>query len=96
MHARSAWGVLGTLRLREGVDPRLAAIFYRAVVQTILLYGSETWVILEAMKKKVEGAHTDFLRQMTGNLARQIVDGTWETPRAEVVREATGTKLEPI
>ena len=42
------------------------------------------------MEKKVERAHTDFLRQITGNQARRIVDGTWKTPEAGVVQEAAG------
>ena len=39
MHARSVWGILGTLIRQEGSDPRLEAMLYRAVVQEILLYG---------------------------------------------------------
>ena len=42
MRARSVWGKLGTLIQRERADPRLAEMFCRAVVQLILLYGSET------------------------------------------------------
>ena len=34
-----------------------------------------------------------FLRKIMGKLVRQIVGGTWETPRAEVVQEAAGTHL---
>ena len=45
MHVRLVWGRLGTLLQQEGADPRVAAMFYRAVVQAILLYGSETWVL---------------------------------------------------
>ena len=63
---------------------------YRAVVQEILLYGSETWIILVAMEKKVEGEHTRYLRHITGKQVRQIVDKTWETTVEEVAREAAG------
>ena len=52
-------------------------MFYREVVQAILLYGSEMWVILVAMDKAVEGEHTSLLRYITGKRARRIVDGTW-------------------
>ena len=38
------------------------------------------------MERKVEGTHTVFLNKITDKQAQQIVDGTWETPRAEVVR----------
>ena len=60
-------------------------MFYRAVSQVILLYGSETWFLSAAMEKKVEGEHTYFLRQITRKQARRIVDRTWETPKAGVV-----------
>ena len=45
MQARSVWGRLETLLRREGADPKVSESFYRALVQAILLYGSETWVL---------------------------------------------------
>ena len=66
-------------------EPRVSATFYRLVVQAILLYGSETWVLLTAMESKMEGMHTGFLLQITGKQARHLGDGTWETPGAEGV-----------
>ena len=66
--------------------------FYRAVVQKILLYGLETWVLSESMERKVEGVNTGILRQITGKQERQPRDGTWDTPGAEGVREAAGTQ----
>ena len=42
MRARSVWGIVGTLLRLEGAEPSVLAIFYRAVVQVILLYGSDT------------------------------------------------------
>ena len=41
-------------------------MFNRAVVQAILLYGLEMWVLLATMYKKVEGTHTGFLWKITG------------------------------
>ena len=57
--------------------------FYRAVVQAILLYGSETWVLLASMEKRIEGTHTELLRMITGKRAKQSGDGTWEMLEAE-------------
>ena len=51
MRARSVWGRLWILIRREGGDPSVAEIFYRAVVQVILLYGSDTWVLSASMEK---------------------------------------------
>ena len=50
-----------TLLRREGAEPRVSEIFYRGVVQKILLYGLETWVLLAATERKVEGIYTEFL-----------------------------------
>ena len=61
MHTRSVWGRLGTLLQREGEDPKVSESFNWEVVQAILLYRSETWVLLESMAKMIEGMHTEFL-----------------------------------
>ena len=53
MRVSLVWWRLGTLLLQEGADPKVSASFYRAVVQAILLYGSETWVFLESMAKRI-------------------------------------------
>ena len=47
------WNRLGKLLRREGADPRVSAMFYRAVVQPVLLLGEETWVLSEAMYRKL-------------------------------------------
>ena len=69
------------------------AMFYRVVEKSILLYGLETWVLSAEMENKVEGAHTDFLREITGKKARRISDRTQEMPRAGVVKEEEVKKL---
>ena len=46
---------------REGSEPRVSEIFYRVLLQAILLYRSETRVLSAAMERKVEGIHTEFL-----------------------------------
>ena len=40
-------------------------IFYGAVVQVIILYGLETWVISVSMQRKMEGLHTGIFCQIT-------------------------------
>ena len=42
--ARQLWRRPGKLLCREGAEPAVFAKFYRVVVQTVLLYGAETWV----------------------------------------------------
>ena len=38
---------------REGGDTQVSEMFYRAVVQAVLLLGLYFWVLSEAMKRKV-------------------------------------------
>ena len=47
--ARQVWGRLGKLLRREGAYPILLSKLYRAVVQAVLLFGAETWVLLTEM-----------------------------------------------
>ena len=56
----------------------MLASFYRAVVQVIIFYGSEIWVLLASMAKRIEGTHMEFLKYITGKRPKQLVDGTQE------------------
>ena len=91
-------GGLGKMLRREGADIKFSAmfywaVFYRAVVQAVLLFGSESWVLSAAMEKTVEGVHTGFLRRIMGKRAQRITGGMWVTPAAGEVWEAMGTQL---
>ena len=96
MRARSVWGRLGTILRREGADPKVVLSFYRAAVQEILLYGSETWVLLASMAKSIEGTHTEFLQMIREKRAKQLGYGTWEKTGAEVLLEAAGIQSDRI
>ena len=96
MRSRLFWGRLGTLIQLEGAYPKVMESFYRAVVQAIILYGSETWVILASMEKKIEGTHTEFLKIITVKRSKRLGDGTWEIPRIESIQEAAGTRSDRI
>ena len=52
---------------------------------------SETWFLLAATKRKVEGTHTGLLRQIPGKRAQRLGDGVGETSGVEGVQEAAGT-----
>ena len=42
-------------------DPILSESLYQVVVQAVLIFGANTWVLSEAMLKKIEGVHVGFL-----------------------------------
>ena len=55
--ARSVWARVGQVLRGENVGPRIATKFYKAVVQAVLLYGSETWNLTKLALAQLEGFH---------------------------------------
>ena len=68
----------------------MSALFYRAVIQEVLIFGSESWALSNAMVWAVEGTHMGFLRQITVKQARRQSEGSLETPVAEEFLRVSG------
>ena len=62
------------------------------MVQAVLLFGAETWVLTAAMLQKLEGVHVGFLQQVAVMLAQKLGVNTWQKEGADRVLQATGTK----
>ena len=88
--AQSAWGSLRRILSREGAEPRAMATIYKAVVQAVLLYGSETWVLSLAMEKKLNSFHHCCARYITGQHIRQNPDESWTCPSSKDVLAQAG------
>ena len=57
-------------------DPiKAQLIMYKAVFQVVILYGSETWVVMYAMMRVLEGFHHRIARRIVGMKARRVYDG---------------------
>ena len=90
--ARQVWGILGFIMKREGANPIISAAFYRAVVQVVLLFEAETWVLSVAVEKRIVVFHTGFLCKMAGKQARGQRYETWNQEWGERVLRAAGTQ----
>ena len=87
--ARAKWGRIGKVLRSEGVRSKTMGYFYKAVVQAILLYGSESWVLSDFYLRQLKSFHTRIARYLTGKHIRQNEDGTWyHPPSADVLQEA--------
>ena len=75
---RQFLGCLGKLLRREVVDPIVSEKFYRAVVQAVIIFEAETWVLMAEMLQKLEGVHVGFLQQLAGLKARNMGINTWQ------------------
>ena len=76
----------------KGGDLILSEKFYRVVVQVVLLFRADTWVLLADMLKNLEGVHVVFLRQVTGMKLRRLEDETWTKKGPGRVLQASGAK----
>ncbi len=55
--ACATWAWVGKVLRGENTPPTVAAKFYLAIDQAILLYGSKTWVISLKAMARLEGFH---------------------------------------
>ncbi len=53
--ARKSWGLVSRILRAENVSPKVCGVFYKAIVQAVLLFGSETWKLSPLSLKRLEG-----------------------------------------
>ena len=74
--ARKIWGRLARILSREGSDKMVLGNFFKAVVQAVILFGSETWVLTPRIERALESFMHGAARRITGNQPRR--GGGWE------------------
>ncbi len=89
--ARGTWARVGQVLRKENAPPRVSAKFYKAIVQSVLLYGRETWVLSPAALARLEGFHIRAAYRM----AKEHVPWRgplqqWVYPSSEAVLEECG------
>ena len=55
--AHGTWARVRQVLRKENAPPRVSTMFYKAIVQSVLLYGIETWVLSTASLARLEGFH---------------------------------------
>ncbi len=82
---------MGQVLCGENTTQRVAARFYKAVVQAILLYGSETWNISKTALAQLEGFHIRAAYRMACiHRPKKGAFGVWTYPRMAGVLEECG------
>lgn len=86
--ARGRWAQVSRVLTREGASPKVSGFFYKAIVQSVLLFGSETWVHSKPIVRSLEGFHQQIARRLT----RRYI---WLNPNTgEWLYPAAGRSLE--
>ena len=89
--ARGMWARIGQVLHKENAPPRVSTKFYKAIVQSILLYGSETWTLSPAALARLEGFHIHAAYRMAKeHVPRRGPHQQWVYPPSDKVLEECG------
>ena len=75
---------------REDATPRISGNFFKAVVQQVLLFGAETWVVTPNMERALSGVLHGAARRLTGRQAWREKDRDWHYPSLEGAMKEAG------
>ena len=88
--ARNIWGRLQGILSREGATKRVSGNFFKAVVQQVLLFGAETWVVSPRMERELSTFIHGAERRLTGRQPLRGWDGKWFYPSLEGAMKEAG------
>ncbi len=77
--------------MADNTPPKTSAKFYKAVVQSVLLYGSKTWNLTTTALARLEGFHIRAAYQMAEkHKPKKGPNHTWAYPRSSNVLQECG------
>jgi hypothetical protein len=89
--ARGTWARIGQVLRSENATPRVVAKFYKAVVQAVLLYGSETWSLMKAVLARLKRFHVQAAYRMAQvHRPRRVARNQWVYPKTSDALEKCG------
>ena len=81
--ARNSWGRLLRILIREEADPKVSGHFYKVVLQALLLFGAETWVLTSRMERALDSFHHRVAQRLTRRYLRRQGGRSWAYPQLE-------------
>ena len=88
------WGMISRVLERMGASVRAWGEIYKAVAQSVLLYGSNIWVVTGEMLKVLMAFQNQAAQQITGMTENCGAGGEWEYPAVYGAMDAVG--IHPI
>ena len=84
---RKSRAQLMRILVREGVNLRVSGMFFKAVVQVVLLFGSETWVMTPCMEWDLGILQHRVVQRITGRQPGRHEEGGWDYPHLVTAME---------
>ena len=89
--ARGTWARVGQVLQADNTPPKVSAMFYKAVVQSVLLYGSESWNLTKTALARLEGFHVRAAYRMAKvHKPRRGLNHVWVYPATSDVLKECG------
>ena len=73
----------------------MSGFFFKAVVQAVLLFGTETWVVTPHMGRVLGGFQDHVARRLTGRLPQRETDVNWEYTSADGIQQMPCQQMAP-
>ncbi len=84
------WGQLCCLLTWKHASWHVMGLFYKAMVQAVLLYGTETWNLTQPLLQMLCSFHHHCTCYLTWMTITQLDNGEWVSPPSAVAREQAG------
>ena len=78
MTARKSWARLMRIMGREGSSPRVSGMLFKVVVQTVLIFRLETWVLTPRIGQALGRSQHRVTRWIIGRQPNILEEGGWE------------------
>ena len=88
--ARQKWARITRVLSRKGVDARTLGQIYLVVVQAVLIYGPDTWVLTPHIQRVLGGFHHRVSHRLTRQKLQKVRDGGWFYPPLEYAMAESG------
>ena len=76
-NVRAVWRRMTRILSREGAEPQVSGFFFKSVIQSVLLFGAETWIVNPCMGRVLGGFQDQVARRLTVQLPWRRSDRKW-------------------
>ena len=87
---RKIWVRMTRILIRNGAELKILGLFFKAVLQTVLLFRAETWVLNPHMYQALRSFQHRVAQWLTGRYPRQRGERRWEYPLLAAVMAEAG------
>ena len=87
---RKSWAYLVRILGRVGTNPRVSGMFSKAVVHVVMLFGSETRVVIPHMGQELGSFQHGVSGCITERQSKRREEGVWEYPPMASAMKETG------